>query len=153
MTQNGPLKIFSLPWILQARIKSVDRLSSLEPFQKAISPQRTSSGISAAFLAILGHLNILVQKRSICPPSVRDMSARCLPVVREMSVSGHLVDRYGQVRTNLVPGCLSLGSRTFGGHKADTWRTLGGHMADTWRTLVSLLDLTPFEQFQKNERV
>ena len=35
------------------------------------------------------------------------------------------------MRTTLVPGCLSLGSRTFGGHKEDTWRTL-----------VSLLDLT-----------
>ena len=62
------------------------------------------------------------------------MSARCPPVVREISVGGHLVDRYVQVRTTLVPGSLS--------RFTDIWRTYGGHFADTWRTLVSLLDLT-----------
>ena len=64
------------------------------------------------------------------------MSARYPPVVFEMSVGGHLVDRYGQVRTTLVPGCLSLGSRTLGGHLADTF---------------SLLDLT--RQYGVGERV
>ena len=66
----------------------------------------------------------------ICP----EMSAKCPRHVREMSVGRHLVNRYGQVRTTLVPVCLS--------RFTDIWPTYGGHLADTCFTFELILSCT-----------
>ena len=59
-------------------------------------------------------------------PKAKHFSAKCPRNVRWRTFGG-------QVRTGTdnSGSWVSLGSRTFNGHMADTWRTLDGHLADT----------------------